>query len=81
MLALDLESLFQEKARSNQRLGGQYKGSSNLTETDKLDVRSQIAAAAGVSVGNVSKVKQLEAAAHSELLQALHSGEVSIHRA
>jgi hypothetical protein len=81
MLALDLEPSFQERARSNQRAGGQYKGSSNLTEAEKLDVRSEIAATAGVSVGNVSKVKQLKVAARSELVEALRSGEISIHRA
>jgi hypothetical protein len=81
VLALDLESLFQEKARLNQRIGGQYKGSSNLTEAERLDVRSEIAAAAGVSVGNVSKVKHLKLAARPELEEALRHGEVSIHRA
>jgi hypothetical protein len=70
-----------KKARLNQRAGGRFKGSSNLTEADKLDVRSEIAAAAGASVGNVSKVKQLLMAAHSELLEALRNGEISIHRA
>lgn len=80
-LALDLEPSFQERARSNQRAGGQYKGLSNLTEAETLDVRSEIAAAAGASVGNVSKVKQLIVSAHSELLEALRSGEISIHRA
>jgi hypothetical protein len=58
-LALELEPWFKEKARSNQRAGGQNKGSSKLTGADRLDCRSAIAAAAGVSVGNVSKVKQL----------------------
>jgi hypothetical protein len=81
ILALDLETSFQEKARSNQRAGGQYKGSSNLTEAEKLDVRCEIAAAAGVSVGNVSKVKHLKEATGSQLTEALRSGEVSIHRA
>jgi hypothetical protein len=81
LLALDLESTFQEQARLNQQAGGRYKGSSNLTEADKLDVRSEIAAAAGASVGNVSKVKHLLMAAHPELLEALRSGEISIHRA
>jgi hypothetical protein len=81
LLALDLESPFQEKARLNQRTGGQFKGSSNLTEADKLDVRSEIAAAAGASVGNVSKVKHLLIAAHSELLEALRNGDISVHRA
>jgi hypothetical protein len=52
-----------------------------LTEAEKLDVRTEIAAAAGVSVGNVSKVKQLVTAAGPELLKALRSSEISIHRA
>jgi hypothetical protein len=43
LLAFDLESTFQEKARLNQRAGGRFKGSSNLTEADRLDVRSEIA--------------------------------------
>ena len=34
-----------------------------------------------MSVGNVTKVKQLTITAHSELLQALRSREISIHRA
>jgi hypothetical protein len=81
LLALDLEPGFKEKARSNQQAGGQNKGSPKLTEPERLDVRSEIAAAAGVSAGNVSKVTQLTMTAPSELLQALRSGEISIHRA
>jgi len=81
LLALELESWLREQARSNQRSGGQNKGSSKLTEADRLDVRTRIAAAAGASVGNVSKVRQLELHAHPALLQALREGEVSIHRA
>jgi len=45
LLALELELDFKKKARSNQRSGGQAKGSSNLTEADRVDVRSEIAAA------------------------------------
>jgi hypothetical protein len=52
-----------------------------LTESDRVDVRSDIATAAGVSVGNVSKVKQLMLTAQPELVQALLNGEISIHRA
>src|SRR3954467_15790658 len=81
VLALDLEPFLQQKARSNQQSGGQHKGSSNLTEAHRLDVRTGIAAAAGVSTGNVTKVKQLLAAAHSDILQAVRVGEISIHRA
>jgi hypothetical protein len=81
LLALELEPWFKEKAQSNQRAGGQNKGSSKLTEAERLDVRSKIAAAAGVSVGNVSKVRQLTMTAQPELLQALRSGQIRIHRA
>jgi hypothetical protein len=81
LLALELEPWLKEQARSNQRAGGQNRGSSKLTESDKLDVRSKIAAAAGVSTGNVSKVKQLTVRATQEVLEALREGEVSIHRA
>jgi len=80
-LALDLEPCFKEKALSHQRLGGRMKGSSNLTEDAAVDVRKKIATAAAVSVGNVTKVKQLIGTAHPELLEALRAGEVSIHRA
>ena len=81
LLALELEHLLKEKAQSNQRVGGQNKGSSKLTKAEKLDVRSEIAAAASVSVGNVTKVKQVITTACAELQDALRNGEVSIHRA
>jgi hypothetical protein len=81
VLALDLEPLFQEKARLNQRSGGQNKGLSTLTEATRMDVRSQIAAAAAVSSGNVTKVKQVLELAHADVLDALRLGELSIHRA
>src|SRR5271170_3123610 len=81
LLALELEPWFKARARGNQQLGGQKKGSSNLAEADRLYVRSEIAAAAGVSTGNVGKVKQLASDAHPDLLEALRAGEVSIHKA
>lgn len=81
LLAMELEPWFKEKARSNQRAGGHEKGSSNLTEAERMDVRSEVATAAGVSVGNVSKVKQLMECAHPEIQQALRDGEIRIHRA
>jgi hypothetical protein len=81
LLALDLEPWLREKAQSHQQLGGRRKGSSNLTEAERVDVRSEIAAAAGVSLGNVTKVKQVMTAACTELQDALRNGEVSIHRA
>ena len=81
LMALDLEPLLREKARSNQQTGGHNKGSSKLTEAARLDVRREIARIAGVSVGNVTKVKQLMATAHSDIVKALRERELSIHRA
>ena len=81
LLALDLEPLLTDKARSNQQAGGQNKGSSKLAEAERLDVRKEIARIAGVSVGNVTKVKQLTTTAHSDIVKALRDKELSIHRA
>ena len=81
LLALELEPWLKEKARLNQQAGGQNKGSSKLTEASRLDVRREIAAAAGVCPANVSKVKQLTITARSQLLAALRGREISIHRA
>jgi len=51
LLALDLELWFREQARVNQSTGGQIKGSSKLTEAERGDVRSEIAAAAAGEMG------------------------------
>ena len=80
-LAMDLEPGLREKALSNQRVGGQNKGSSILTEAEKVDVRAKIAEAAHLSVGTISKINQLLMTAIPELLQALRNGEVRIDRA
>jgi hypothetical protein len=81
LLALDLEQSLKDKARANQQSGGRNKGSSNLTEAKTLDVRSEIAAIAHVSTGNVTKVKQLRETAHAEVEQTVRTGEISIHKA
>jgi hypothetical protein len=81
-LALDLEPWFREKARANQSAGGKEKVSSKLTEDRRIDCRKQIANLAGVSTGNVTKVKQiLDSAGALQLIEALRPGEISIHRA
>lgn len=81
VLAFELETVFHAEACKNQRIGGQFKGSSNLTEATIIDVRKEVAAAAGVSVGNITKVKQILASAIPEMISALKSGELSIHMA
>lgn len=81
LMALELEPWFRERAKSNQRIGGRDKGSTQLTEADRLDVRSEVARAAGVSEGNVSKVKQIQQSAISQIREALLAGEIQINRA
>ena len=79
LLALDYEPSFRQRARENQRLGGQFKGSTTLPEAHAVDCRREIAALAGVSEGTLAKVRRLLQAGRPELLEALREGEVSIH--
>jgi hypothetical protein len=79
ILALDAEPFLKDEAQANLRLAG--KGSSNLTNLRRLDVRSQVAAIAGVSTGNVTKVKQLRKSVDPAIERAVRDGEISIHRA
>jgi hypothetical protein len=79
MLALDLEAELSEKARRNIQIGGQQKGWSNLTNAEQVHVRSEIAKAAAVCTGNVTKVKQLNETCVPQLVAALFNDEVSIH--
>ncbi len=67
ILALDLEPAL--------------RASSNLTNVKRRDVRPDIALAAGVSTGNVTKVKQLLESVIPEVREALIRGELRIHRA
>lgn len=81
-LALEFEAEFQESARANQSAGGKQKASSKLTEDRRIDCRKEIATLAGVSVGNVTKVKQLIRSPRIRyLMEYLRLGEISIHRA
>jgi hypothetical protein len=81
IVTLESEPFLQEKAQANMRAGGRYKGSSNSTGIHRLDVRSEMAAIAGVSTGNVTKVKQLRKTAVEAVEQAVRHGEISIHKA
>jgi hypothetical protein len=80
-LALDLETHFQQRALMNQQAGGKGKGSSKLTTAQRVDTRQEVARLAGVSCGNVRKVKNILRHACSSLLQAVRTKEVSIHLA
>jgi hypothetical protein len=80
LMALELEPWFKVRAKLNQKTGGRQKGSTQLAEAEKLDVRIEVARAAGVSAGNVSKVKKILQSAIPDLLSALCSSEVRINR-
>lgn len=79
-IASKLRNVTRIRAQGNQQAGGRLKGLSKLTKAEKVSVRREIAHAAGVSEGSVTKVDQLEFL-HPELLMALQSGEIRIHRA
>ena len=80
-LALKLEPYFQQKALYNIRTGGKYKGSTNLPEADRIDVRQEIAKVASTGTGNVSKVKAIMQSTHPSIIVALQNGVLRIHRA
>ena len=80
LMALELEPWFRDRAKGNQRIGGRDKGSTQLAEAERLDVRIEVARAAGVSAGNVSKVKHILQCAIPEVRDALLSGEIRINR-
>jgi hypothetical protein len=80
-LALKLELSSRQRACDNMRDGGKYKGSTNLSEADHIDVRQRVAKRAGTGTGNVSKVKAILRSAHPNIIAALQNGLLSIHRA
>jgi hypothetical protein len=80
-LALSLEPYFQQRALDNMRAGGKCKGSTNLSKADRIEVRREIANAAGTGTGNVDKVKAILRSAHPNIVAALQNGSLRIHRA
>ena len=81
VLALRLEPYFREHCRRQQLARSNDLPSSNLTNDTRRDVRKDIARLAGVSTGNVTKVKQILDSVILEVRERLLRGEVSIHRA
>ncbi|MGA2370788.1 MAG: hypothetical protein ACLPPV_16185 [Candidatus Korobacteraceae bacterium] len=80
-LALTLEPYFQQRALENMRAGGKYKGLANLPEAQHIDVRQEIAGAAGVGARNVSNAKTILKNAHRRLIAALLNGTLTINGA
>jgi hypothetical protein len=71
----------QQRALDNMRVGGKYKGSTNLPKADRIDVRQKIATLAGTGTGNVTKVEAILDNAHPNIVVALQNGLLSIHQA
>jgi hypothetical protein len=80
-LALTLEPNLQQRALDNMRTGGKLKGLANLPEAQHIDIRKEIARAAGVSDRNVCNVRRILKLAHPRLIEALRNGTLSINRA
>ncbi len=80
-LALNLEPHLRQKALENMRVGGKYKGSANLPDLERIDVRREIAEVAGVGSRNVSSVKTILQTAHPRLIAALQEGTLTINGA
>ncbi len=82
-LALKLEGALQQQALTNMQIGGKYKGSANLPEARRIDVRQEVARVAGVGAGgrNVSNVKRILQTAHPRLITALQDGTLTMNRA
>ena len=81
VMALDLEPYLRERSHRPQHATGNTKPSSKLTNVGRRDVRKDIAHLAGVSTGNVTKVKQLLDTVIPAVRERLLRGQVSIHRA
>lgn len=82
LLALRLEPHFRKEiASSGETTVGRGRSSSNLTKRASRDVRQDIARIAGVSTGNVTKVKQVVDSVIPAIRERLLRGDVSIHRA
>lgn len=79
-LALTLEPNLQQKALDNMRTGGKLKGLANLPEAQHIDVRKEIARAAGVGDRNVANVRTILQRAHPRLIEALRDSTLSVNR-
>lgn len=80
-MARDLAKSLREKALQHQQAGGKGKSSSKLTEAEKVEVRKEIASAAGVSTGTLSHALEVLKTGDPEILRALCNGEIKIDRA
>ena len=80
VVALKLEPYYRASNSRRPQAASANTRSSNLTNVGRKDVRAEIARIAGVSTGNVTKVKQLLGTVSPEVRESLRRGDVSIHQ-
>lgn len=82
VLALQLESVFSERAKENLKLSeGKGKQISADVKVMPIETRKEVAKVANVSHDTIAKVKVIEAKATPEVKAQLSTGEVSINQA
>jgi N6-adenosine-specific RNA methylase IME4 len=80
VLALELESVFKEKAKE-QQIRKPESVLPTLAEQKPIDTRKEISQIANVSHGTLDKVKVIQATATAEVKEKLSTGEISINQA
>jgi len=78
VLALELESVFSERAKEKQKEAGELK---QISAEAPIETRKELAKVANVSHDTIARVKVIEAKATPEVKAKLSTGEVSINQA
>jgi N6-adenosine-specific RNA methylase IME4 len=79
VLALQLESVFSERAKEKQKeAGGAVR---QISDKAVVDTKKEVAKVANVSHDTIAKVKKIEAVATPEVKAQLSTGEISINQA
>ena len=82
VLALELESVFSERAKENLKLSeGKGKQISAEVKVQPIETRKELAKVANVSHDTIAKVKVIQAQATEQVKAQLSTGEVSINQA
>ena len=82
VLALELEDVFRERARENQKISGENFGKGcqiSDKPIDVIDTKKELAKIADVSHDTIAKVKKIESKATPEIKEQLSKGELSIN--
>jgi len=79
VLALELESVFKEKAKEQQIR--KPESACHISDKQIIDTKKEVAKIANVSHDTIAKVKKIEAVASEEVKERLNSGEISINEA